>query len=168
MVAVWNNRARARLARTIRGALPPRIAVGSLHEATDFCLQSWELKAGERRVERALEKLARQLLSFDEASLMALWEKYYERVQHFEPTRTWEEAVLVLNLIQAVHWKNLLFNTKWAEETSLQPDPAPPGDRPGTDMETSGSKEQAVNQKQPEDKGRVIRFPHPNGDGNEE
>ena len=64
----------------------------------------------ESYLENALVKLARQLVAFDEASLMDLWEKYAETVRQFEPTRRWEEAVLIFGLIQAVRMKNQLFN----------------------------------------------------------
>lgn len=64
-------------------------------------------------MERALEKIARQLLAFDEASLISLWEKYAAIVQHYEPTRKWEEAVTIFGLIQGVRWKNQLFNYHW-------------------------------------------------------
>ncbi len=66
-------------------------------------------------MERALRKLATQLNSYDEASLMALWEKYAAEVEAFEPTKRWEEAALVFSFIQAVRWKNQLFNHHWAE-----------------------------------------------------
>ncbi len=66
-------------------------------------------------MERRLEKMARELQSFDEASLMQLWEKYHDQVKHFEPTKKWETGVLVLGIIQTVHWKNQLFNLKWAD-----------------------------------------------------
>jgi hypothetical protein len=61
-------------------------------------------------MERALQKLARQLNQYDTASLSALWENYATAVSRFEPTKRWEEAVLVFCMIQAVHWKNQLFN----------------------------------------------------------
>lgn len=46
---------------------------------------------------------------------MSLWEKYAEKVRHFEPTKRWEEAVLVFNLIQSTRFKNQLFNYNWAQ-----------------------------------------------------
>ncbi|MDR2076653.1 MAG: hypothetical protein LBP61_06960 [Desulfovibrio sp.] len=61
-------------------------------------------------MQRVLEKMARQLNAYDEASLMQLWQQYAMRVNNFEPTRRWEEAAIALCLIQAVHWKNHLFN----------------------------------------------------------
>lgn len=64
-------------------------------------------------MDNALQKLAKQLNQYDEPSLMALWEKYAQQVSNFEPSARWEEAVLVLSMIQAVHWKNQLFNTEY-------------------------------------------------------
>ncbi|WP_348771080.1 hypothetical protein [Pseudodesulfovibrio sp. zrk46] len=66
-------------------------------------------------MEKALLKLARQINAFDEASLMSLWEKYAEIVANFEPTKRWEEAVIVFNLIQSTRMKNQLFNYNWAQ-----------------------------------------------------
>ncbi|MDR1242707.1 MAG: hypothetical protein LBM00_07995 [Deltaproteobacteria bacterium] len=61
-------------------------------------------------MERALQKLARQLNQYDAASLASLWDNYANLVKHFEPTKRWEEAALTFCMIQAVHWKNQLFN----------------------------------------------------------
>lgn len=72
-------------------------------------------------MEQLLLKLARQLDSMDEASLMSLWEKYAALVNQFEPTQRWQEAVLVLSFIQAKRWKNQLFNTHWAARTRGMP-----------------------------------------------
>ena len=76
-------------------------------------------------MEKILLKLARQLNAYDEASLMSLWEKYAQQVQRFEPTKRWEEASLVLGMIQALRWKNQLFNYHWSQ--AAKPDPS---DRP--------------------------------------
>lgn len=73
-------------------------------------------------VEQVLLKLARQLRAFDEASLMALWDKYAEAVGRFEPSQRWEESVLVLAMIQGMRFKNQLFNHHWAE--GRQPGPS--------------------------------------------
>lgn len=75
-------------------------------------------------MEKVLEKLARQLNAYDEASLMAMWEKYAQQVQEFEPTKRWEEAALVFGMIQALRWKNQLFNYNWAQSAR------PSGERP--------------------------------------
>ena len=79
----------------------------------------------ESYMEKALLKLARQINAYDEASLMSLWEKYAEKVRNFEPTKRWEESVLVFNLIQSTRFKNQLFNFNWAQ--SRLPDD-PPGE----------------------------------------
>ena len=65
-------------------------------------------------MEQLLLNRAAQLNSLDEASLTALWDKYARTVNAFEPTKKWEESVLVLSFIQAAHWKNQLFNAQWA------------------------------------------------------
>ena len=52
-------------------------------------------------MEQLLIKMARQLDALDEASLLALWDKYAVIVSHFEPTKRWEEAALVFSFIQA-------------------------------------------------------------------
>ena len=75
-------------------------------------------------MEKVLQKLARQLNAFDEASLMSLWDKYAASVSRFEPTKRWEEAAIVFGFIQTLRWKNQLFNFHWAAES-----------RPGEDAE---------------------------------
>lgn len=67
-------------------------------------------------MEKLLLKLARQLDSLDEASLMALWSKYATLTSRFEPTKRWEDACLVFSLIQAKRWKNQLFNYSWSQQ----------------------------------------------------
>ncbi len=67
-------------------------------------------------MEQLLIKMARQLDALDEASLLALWDKYAAAVSHFEPTKRWEEAALVLSFIQAKRWKNQLFNYSWSAQ----------------------------------------------------
>ncbi|MBQ4132199.1 MAG: hypothetical protein IJD04_00490 [Desulfovibrionaceae bacterium] len=66
-------------------------------------------------MENALRRLARQLDVYDEASLTALWDKLARQVEKFEPTKEWEEAVLMLGMVQAIRWKNQLFNYNWSE-----------------------------------------------------
>ena len=61
-------------------------------------------------MERALEKLAEQILSFDEASLVNLREKYRLKIEHFDGTKDWEKAVITFCIINAVSMKNALFN----------------------------------------------------------
>ena len=75
-------------------------------------------------MEKALIKMARQLLAYDEASLSALWDKFAGIVQGFEPTKRWEESVVAFGIIQTVRWKNQLFNYHWKEGIR----PPSPGD----------------------------------------
>lgn len=81
-------------------------------------------------MERMLQKIAKQLCDFDEASLMELWEKYARKVARFEPSREWEEAAIILTLIQGMRWKNQLFNHQWSQSLRAQPAPPPPGQLP--------------------------------------
>ena len=74
-------------------------------------------------MERMLQKIAKQLCDFDEASLMELWERYARKVARFEPSREWEEAAIVLTLIQGMRWKNQLFNHHWSESLKANPNP---------------------------------------------
>ena len=61
-------------------------------------------------MEKALEKIAEQILSFDEASLVHLMEKYRSRIEYFDGTKDWERAVIIFCVINAVSMKNALFN----------------------------------------------------------
>ena len=61
-------------------------------------------------MEKALERLAEQILSFDEASLTSLREKYRSRIETFDGTKDWEKAVVAYCIINAVSMKNSLFN----------------------------------------------------------
>lgn len=61
-------------------------------------------------MEKALERLADQILSFDEASLAHLREKYRLKIEHFNGTKDWERAVIIYCIINAVSLKNTLFN----------------------------------------------------------
>ena len=84
-------------------ARPPRRLCRPLHP----------VRGGIPPMEQLLIKMARQLDALDEASLLALWDKYAVIVSHFEPTKRWEEAALVFSFIQAKRWKNQLFNYSW-------------------------------------------------------
>lgn len=74
-----------------------------------------------QHMQRVLEKMAKQLNAYDEASLMQLWQNYAIQVNEFEPTKRWEEAAIALCLIQAIRWKNQLFNYHLAESASPMP-----------------------------------------------
>ena len=72
-------------------------------------------------LESALDNLADKILSFDEASLSTLWEKYKSRMERFEPTKEWEKAVIIFFIINAVRAKNHIFN----EQILRQPEASP-------------------------------------------
>ena len=76
-------------------------------------------------MEKALEKLAEQILSFDEASLASLREKYRARIEHFDGTREWEKAVIVYSIINAVSMKNALFNENVLRKKKTKDDRTP-------------------------------------------
>ena len=81
-------------------------------------------------MEKALEKLAEQILSFDEASLANLREKHRLRVEHFDGTKDWEKAVIIYCIINAVSLKNTLFNEnvlKRKKEIEEKPSKRHPG-----------------------------------------
>jgi hypothetical protein len=61
-------------------------------------------------MEKALEKLAEQILGFDEASLASLREKYRLKIDKFDGTKDWERAVIIFCIINAMSMKNALFN----------------------------------------------------------
>ncbi len=104
-------------------------------------------------MEKALQKLARQILAYDEASLSSLWEKYARTVQEFEPTKRWEEAVMVLGIIQAVRWKNQLFNQHWKQWS--KPDEADGrGSREYAPLRSSDAGEGGGEDK----RGKLLRF----------
>ena len=110
-------------------------------------------------MEKILLKMARQLNGLDEASLMALWNKYMERVQDFDGSQEWEEASIVLSLIHAVRSKNHLFNANLAERTGqmLEPDPELTPRRrrvPLSDRE----KERELEERRPKRPATVLQF----------
>ena len=104
-------------------------------------------------MEKLLHKLAKQILAFDEASLANLWEKYAEIVTRFEPTRQWEEAVVVLCMIQGVRNKNQLFNLHWSEGKA--PGPAQARFHPHIEMVSQPQAKASAGAKS---KGKVLAF----------
>lgn len=76
-------------------------------------------------MEQLLHKIAHQLDSIDEASLMSLWEKYSKIVARFEPTRRWEESTLIFAFLQAKRWKNQAFNHHWSKQRHPQENTVP-------------------------------------------
>ena len=61
-------------------------------------------------IEKALNKIAEQILGFDEASLRTLRAKYQMRMNDFDTSKEWERAVIVYFIINSVITKNALFN----------------------------------------------------------
>ena len=61
-------------------------------------------------LEKALDKIAEQIISLDEASLTLLRKKYLDKLFNFEPTKEWEKAVITYFIINGVIAKNNLFN----------------------------------------------------------
>lgn len=109
-------------------------------------------------VDKALEKIAKQIMGFDEASLSALFDKYAEVVQKFEPTKKWEEAVIVLGIIQSVRWKNQLFNHRWKSGT-VPPEHLGPSRMPEARKDKKSKKQSEVGEGNGGDKrGKVLRF----------
>ena len=78
-------------------------------------------------MEKALEKLAEQILSFDEASLVTLREKYRLKIEHFDGTKDWEKAVVIYCIINAVSLKNTLFNENVLKRKKGKEDNLPRG-----------------------------------------
>lgn len=110
-------------------------------------------------MEQLLLKLARQLDAMDEASLMSLWDKYAAMASRFEPTRRWEEAVLVFALIQGKRWKNQLFNQQWAGQSRPGHDGVPP--RASFALE---SEIQSASAEVAQKRGKVLSFRPAKGD----
>ena len=61
-------------------------------------------------LEKALDKIAEQIIALDEASLTQLRKKYLDKLFQFEPTKEWEKAVIIYFIINGVIAKNNLFN----------------------------------------------------------
>lgn len=106
-------------------------------------------------MEKVLQKIARQLSKLDEASLMSLWQKYAEKVRRFEPSERWEEAVLILGIIQTMRFKNQLFNHHWLENEQGRDRGAP---APIRAVPTAAEGQDAR-------RGKVLRFPGTSAEG---
>jgi hypothetical protein len=78
-------------------------------------------------LESSLDRLAQQILGLDEASLSSLWEKYKKRMEHFEPSKEWEKAVIIFFIINSVRAKNHIFNEQLLRQREPGPEPPPKG-----------------------------------------
>jgi hypothetical protein len=113
-------------------------------------------------MQRVLEKMAKKLNEYDEASLMNLWQHYAAQVHDFEPSKRWEEAAIALCLIQAVHWKNQLFNYNLAiSATPVEKNDMPPL----PDFFTERMRTEASRKTPPRPKATVLPFPGKNKKG---
>lgn len=81
-------------------------------------------------LESALNRLADSILSLDEASLTSLWGKYKNRMEHFEPSKEWEKAVIIFFIINAVRAKNHIFNEQILRQSEAGPGNKPPKGKP--------------------------------------
>jgi len=78
-------------------------------------------------LEPALDRLAERILGLDEASLSSLWEKYKNRMEHFEPSKEWEKAVIIFFIINSVRAKNHIFNEQLKRRRENGPEKTPKG-----------------------------------------
>lgn len=90
-------------------------------------------------MEKMLQKLAQQLNSLDESSLTSLWDSLAAKVERFEPSKAWEEAVLALSMVQAMRWKNQLFNYYWSQSVKAGADASPAGSDRGAFASRDGA-----------------------------
>lgn len=107
-------------------------------------------------MEELLQKMARQLDNMDQASLDYLWDKYAEIVNEFEPSKRWEEAVLILSFIQAKNWKNQLFNTQWIMRSKNSP--TIDLDTAGTNTKFNGMMSEFIKKEKPQQKATILQF----------
>ncbi|MDR1309852.1 MAG: hypothetical protein LBL95_08175 [Deltaproteobacteria bacterium] len=63
-------------------------------------------------VEETLRQMARRLLALDEDTLISLIPKYRKRMDRFDPSPEWEEAVIIYFIINGYRIKNAQFNSK--------------------------------------------------------
>lgn len=118
-------------------------------------------------MEQLLIKMARQLDALDEASLLALWDKYAVIVSRFEPTKRWRKRRWFFLFIQAKRWKNQLFNYSW----SAQVHPGAASQPVAEPDFFSGTPQRAPAPAKPKRKAAIIQFrPHrsPEKDASEE
>lgn len=110
-------------------------------------------------MEKLLARLARQLDTIDEASLMSLWSKYATAASRFEPTKRWEEAALIFSLIQAKRWKNQLFNYYWSHQTQAEANrPASAPQSLAPDFELEAAPARAADEPPAPQRCRVLAF----------
>ena len=84
-------------------------------------------------LEKALDKIAEQIIALDEASLTQLRKKYLDKLFRFEPTKAWEQSVIIYFIITGVIAKNNLFNhhIAAAQKGETPKGPEEPGPKKG-------------------------------------
>jgi hypothetical protein len=88
-------------------------------------------------LEKALDKIAEQIIALDEASLTQLRKKYLDKLFQFEPTKEWEKAVITYFIINGVIAKNNLFNNHIVAAQKGEP-PKGPDDKGPKGKKTRG------------------------------
>lgn len=78
-------------------------------------------------LEKALDKIAEQIIALDEASLSNVRKKYLDKLFQFEPTKEWEKAVIIYFIINGVIAKNNLFNHHIVAAQKGEPPKGPEG-----------------------------------------
>ncbi|MDD4355615.1 MAG: hypothetical protein PHN98_00065 [Smithellaceae bacterium] len=82
------------------------------------------------KLEESLNKIAGNILSLDEASLISLWEKYKIKMEHFSFSPEWEKAVVIFSIINSVRVKNAIFNEQLLKKQTTENTP-PAKRKPG-------------------------------------
>ena len=62
------------------------------------------------KLEESLSKIAETISGMDEASLIALWEKYKNKAHNFSPSPEWEKSFIIFSIINLIRAKNSVFN----------------------------------------------------------
>jgi hypothetical protein len=63
-------------------------------------------------VEDTLHQIAKTVMALDEETLISLVPKYRKRMDRFDPSPEWEEAVIIYFIINGYRIKNAQFNNK--------------------------------------------------------
>ncbi|XPV77152.1 MAG: hypothetical protein ACNI27_04325 [Desulfovibrio sp.] len=110
-------------------------------------------------MEKAVLKIARQILSYDEASLTSLWEHFASRVDRYEPSTRWEEAAVALGVIQAVRMKNQLFNYQLAQSRLPLDDPSFAEGASADSFGSHNKETESLSRQVSKKRGKILQFP---------
>ncbi|MBN1828285.1 MAG: hypothetical protein JW884_03955 [Deltaproteobacteria bacterium] len=72
-------------------------------------------------MEKILDNIAEKVLTLDEASLSQLWEKYKNRMEHFDGSKEWEKSIIAFFIINAIRVKNQIFNDQILKNPQFKP-----------------------------------------------